>query len=186
MSLDSHRLLPFPENNHAERKFPLFSFCRGHGPDPWRKPSRRHFRKPERISQWRHQPALSDHEHRKLDVRHKVGTAVKPHIPMDRRMLLIAFAFAAAWTVTGAMAVHLPRILELAGATSIEAIAAGTLIGPAQVAARIARHLAFLRQDLAQSQVSVRLNNSSVGYAGRDCRLLHGVPHSGNMKIWGF
>jgi hypothetical protein len=36
------------------------------------------------------------------------------------------------------MATHLPRILEAAGATSLQAIAAGTLIGPAQVAARIA------------------------------------------------
>ena len=36
------------------------------------------------------------------------------------------------------MAVHLPRILESLGATSTQAIAAGALIGPAQVAARIA------------------------------------------------
>src|SRR3984893_18706957 len=67
-----------------------------------------------------------------------VAASVKPHIPIDRTMILIAFAFAAAWMVTGAMATHLPRILEAAGATSLQAIAAGTLIGPAQVAARIA------------------------------------------------
>jgi hypothetical protein len=42
---------------------------------------------------------------------------VKPHIPIDRTMILLAFAFAAAWSVTGAMAAHLPRILEAAGAT---------------------------------------------------------------------
>ncbi len=52
-------------------------------------------------------------------------------------MILLAFAFAAAWTVTGAMAAHLPRILEAAGATTLQAVAAGALIGPAQVAARI-------------------------------------------------
>src|SRR5580700_10176610 len=34
-----------------------------------------------------------------------------------REMLLLAFVFAAAWFVTGAMAAHLPRLLELAGAT---------------------------------------------------------------------
>jgi MFS family permease len=68
----------------------------------------------------------------------EAGPLVRPHIPMDRTMMLIAFAFAAAWMVTGAMATHLPRILEAAGATSLQAIAAGTLIGPAQVAARIA------------------------------------------------
>jgi Major Facilitator Superfamily len=66
-----------------------------------------------------------------------VANAVKPHIPIDRTMALLAFAFAAAWSVTGAMAAHFPRILEAAGATSVQAIAAGALIGPAQVAARI-------------------------------------------------
>jgi MFS family permease len=64
--------------------------------------------------------------------------AVKPHIPIDRTMVLLALAFAAAWTVTGAMAAHFPRILEAMGATSAQAIAAGALIGPSQVAARIA------------------------------------------------
>ncbi|MET0709578.1 MAG: MFS transporter [Tardiphaga sp.] len=63
--------------------------------------------------------------------------AVKPHLPIDRTMVLLAFAFAAAWSVTGAMAAHLPRIMEAAGATPVQAIAAGALIGPAQVFARI-------------------------------------------------
>ncbi len=63
--------------------------------------------------------------------------AVKPHLPIDRTMVLLAFTFAAAWSVTGAMAAHLPRIMEAAGATSVQAIAAGALIGPAQVFARI-------------------------------------------------
>src|SRR5712672_1084542 len=66
-----------------------------------------------------------------------VANAVKPHIPIDRPMVLLAFAFAAAWTVTGAMAAHLPRIMEAAGATTAQAVFAGALIGPAQVAARI-------------------------------------------------
>jgi len=61
----------------------------------------------------------------------------KPHIPMDRTMWLLAAAFALAWTVTGAMAAHLPRLLEASGATPGEALAAGALIGPAQVVARI-------------------------------------------------
>ena len=64
-------------------------------------------------------------------------TAVKPHIAIDRTMVLLAFAFAAAWMVTGAMAAHFPRILEAAGASPVQAVAAGALIGPAQVAARI-------------------------------------------------
>jgi predicted MFS family arabinose efflux permease len=65
------------------------------------------------------------------------ASSLKPHIPIDRTMVLLAFAFAAAWTVTGAMAAHLPRILEAAGATGVQAVAAGALIGPAQVFARI-------------------------------------------------
>ena len=64
--------------------------------------------------------------------------AVMPHIPIDRTMVLLAVAFAATWTVTGAMAAHLPRILETLGATSLQAVTAGAFIGPAQVLARIA------------------------------------------------
>jgi hypothetical protein len=66
-----------------------------------------------------------------------VAESIKPQIPIDRTMILLAFAFAAAWSVTGAMAAHFPRILEAAGATPLQAVAAGALIGPAQVLARI-------------------------------------------------
>ena len=47
------------------------------------------------------------------------------------------FVFAATWFVTGAMAAHLPRLLEIAGASTTAAIAAAALVGPAQVAARL-------------------------------------------------
>jgi cyanate permease len=60
-----------------------------------------------------------------------------------REMLLLAFVFAAAWFVTGAMAAHLPRLLEAAGATPFEAVAAAALMGPAQVAARVVEFLAL-------------------------------------------
>ena len=63
--------------------------------------------------------------------------SVKPHIPMDRTMWLLGFAFAAGWVVSTAMAAHLPRLLEMAGATTAQAVIAGMLIGPAQVAARM-------------------------------------------------
>lgn len=69
---------------------------------------------------------------------HEAANAPSPHIPIDRTMVLLGFAFAAAWTVTAAMAVHLPRIMELLGATPAQAVFAGMMIGPAQVAARIA------------------------------------------------
>ena len=74
-----------------------------------------------------------------------VATPVKPHIPIDRTMILLAFAFAAAWSVTGAMAAHLPRIVEAAGATTAQAVFAGAMIGPAQVIARIAE-ASFLKR----------------------------------------
>jgi predicted MFS family arabinose efflux permease len=61
----------------------------------------------------------------------------KAHVPLDRRMIVLGFAFAASWMVVGAMAVHLPRLLETAGATTVQAVAAGALIGPSQVGARI-------------------------------------------------
>jgi predicted MFS family arabinose efflux permease len=65
------------------------------------------------------------------------GPIVKPHILIDRTMILLSFAFAAAWTVTSAMAAHLPRIVEAFGATPTQAVFAGMMIGPAQVAARV-------------------------------------------------
>jgi predicted MFS family arabinose efflux permease len=62
--------------------------------------------------------------------------ADKP-VPLDRPMILLGFAFAAAWIVTAGMAAHFPRIMETAGASQTQAIAAGALIGPAQVGARL-------------------------------------------------
>ena len=62
-----------------------------------------------------------------------------------REMLLVAFVFAAAWFVTGSMAAHLPRLLEMAGATPFAAITAAALVGPAQVVARTLE-FAVLRQ----------------------------------------
>ena len=52
-------------------------------------------------------------------------------------MPLLAFVFAATWFVTGAMAAHLPHLLEIAGASATAAIAAAALVGPAQVGARL-------------------------------------------------
>ena len=65
------------------------------------------------------------------------ASSAKPRIPIDRSMVLLSFAFAAAWTVTSAMAAHLPRIVEALGASQAQAIFAGAMIGPAQVAGRI-------------------------------------------------
>ena len=69
-------------------------------------------------------------------------------------MAILAFVFAATWFVTGAMAAHLPRLLERAGATPLEAVAAAALVGPAQVAARLVE---FGALRMAHPLVSARL-----------------------------
>jgi MFS family permease len=57
--------------------------------------------------------------------------------PPRGAMPILAFYFAATAFVTGALQAHLLRFLETAGATETAAIVAGTLVGPAQVAARL-------------------------------------------------
>lgn len=76
-------------------------------------------------------PSTPSHTSRAEDL------ASPAHVAIDRNMILLAVAFASAWTVTSAIAAHLPRMLEAAGATAVQAVAAGALIGPAQVAARV-------------------------------------------------
>jgi predicted MFS family arabinose efflux permease len=62
-----------------------------------------------------------------------------------REMLLLAYVFAAGWFVTGAMAAHLPTLLQVMGSTAVQAIAASALVGPAQVAARLAEFVMMRR-----------------------------------------
>jgi len=57
--------------------------------------------------------------------------------PRANGMAVLAFVFGAMGFVTGAMAAHLPRLLEMSGATATAAIFAASLMGPAQVAARL-------------------------------------------------
>lgn len=52
-------------------------------------------------------------------------------------MIVLAAVFGATWCVSTALAAHLPRLLESMGTTTAVAIFAGSLLGPAQVAARI-------------------------------------------------
>lgn len=63
----------------------------------------------------------------------------------SRAMVLMAFAFAVTWITSTAMAAHLPGILEAAGASKAEAIAAAALVGPAQVAARFLEYSVLQR-----------------------------------------
>jgi MFS family permease len=64
----------------------------------------------------------------------------------DRRtFVLLAVWFAATAFVTSALAAHLPRLLVAAGATAAVALLASMLLGPAQVAARLAEFFAMQR-----------------------------------------
>jgi predicted MFS family arabinose efflux permease len=88
-------------------------------------------------------------------------------IPLDRPMIVLALAFAASWMVVAAMAVHLPRLLEVAGATTTQAVAAGALIGPAQVAARILEASLLKRfHPMLSARLSVALHPVGAGILG--------------------
>ena len=64
-------------------------------------------------------------------------TELRSSEPPHAAMPILAFFFAATWFVQGAMAAHLPGLLQAAGASSTAAIAASALVGPAQVGARL-------------------------------------------------
>ncbi|HEX6704859.1 MAG TPA: MFS transporter [Albitalea sp.] len=63
------------------------------------------------------------------------ATTEAPH--SVRAVTLLAFVFASTWFVSTAMAAHLPRLLQATGASLAAAVAAGALVGPAQVGARM-------------------------------------------------
>jgi MFS family permease len=77
-----------------------------------------------------------------------VPKAVQEHVPVPAAdtsapktipwtMIVLASVFGATWFVSTAMAAHLPRLLEALGATPVAAVAAASLVGPAQVVARL-------------------------------------------------
>jgi MFS family permease len=70
-------------------------------------------------------------------------------------MPILAFVFAATAFVTGALAAHLPRLLEIAGVSATIAIAASALVGPAQVGARL---IEFGALRMVHPLVSARLS----------------------------
>jgi MFS family permease len=75
----------------------------------------------------------------------RAAPAAKPAVPPTaeaaketrRTAILMAFVFASGGFAAAALAAHLPALLLSAGATPAAAIAAGALMGPAQVAARV-------------------------------------------------
>ena len=87
-------------------------------------------------------------------------------------MVILAGVFGATWFVATALAAHLPRLLEALGATPAAAIAAGALVGPAQVAARLAE-FSLLRN--AAPMIAARLA-ASLHPAGAMLLALIGAP----------
>lgn len=76
-----------------------------------------------------------------------------------KEMVLLAFVFAAAWFVTGAMATQLPALLERAGSTPVQAVAAAALVGPAQVMARAAEFVVLRRiHPLVSARIAASLH----------------------------
>jgi predicted MFS family arabinose efflux permease len=92
---------------------------------------------------------------------HHATVGWKPY----REMLLLAFVFAAGWFVTGAMAAHLPGLIERAGATPLEAVAAAALVGPAQVAARLIEFSVLHRvHPLVSARIAAALHPIGAGF----------------------
>jgi len=63
--------------------------------------------------------------------------AARPDPAARHAMIVLGTVFALVYFTSTAMAAHLPRLLEAAGASATAAIAAAALVGPAQVAARL-------------------------------------------------
>lgn len=63
-----------------------------------------------------------------------------------RLLALLAFVFAATWFISTAIAVHLPVLLMATGTPLTAAVAAGALVGPAQVGGRVLEFLGLRRQ----------------------------------------
>jgi MFS family permease len=70
------------------------------------------------------------------DTSETAADTIEPEPPRGA-MLILAFFFSATRFISGAFSAHLPGLLQGAGATEIAAIAAGALVGPAQVGARL-------------------------------------------------
>lgn len=105
--------------------------------------------------------------------------------PSGWAMGLLAFVFAATWFNSTAMAAHLPGLLQAAGASTATAIAAGALIGPAQVAARLLE-FGLLRRfhPLASARLAAAAHPVAavclVGFGGPAAFLFAGLHGAGN------
>lgn len=105
--------------------------------------------------------------------------------PSSVTLGLLAFVFAATWFTSTAMAAHLPGLLQAAGATPAAAIAAGALIGPAQVAARVLEFSLLRRfHPLASARLAAAAHPLAAGclavFGGPAAFLFAGLHGAGN------
>jgi predicted MFS family arabinose efflux permease len=104
-----------------------------------------------------------------------------------RPAAILAFVFAATWFISTAMAAHLPRLLQAAGATLATAVFVGALIGPSQVGARLLE-FGLLRQvhPLLSARIAAALHPLGVlalVLGGAPAAVLFGVLHGAGNGI---
>ena len=84
---------------------------------------------------------LSIPRHGTFAAQARAATELPEAEPPRTAMPILAFFFAATWFVQGAMAAHLPGLLQAAGASALKhdypAVATAALVGPAQVCAHL-------------------------------------------------
>lgn len=98
-------------------------------------------------------------------------------VPGTGSALALATVFAIAWFISTAMATHLPQMLQVAGLSLAAAVSIGALVGPAQVAGRLAEY-ALLRH--LHPLLSARLAAAAHPFAAT-ALLLAGPPLLGAM-----
>ena len=108
--------------------------------------------------------------------------------PRDRRMLLVSFLFTATGMVTIGIGTNLPSLFLALGAGSAAAIAAGSLLGPAQVLARLLEYGAHRR---INPLISARMANAlhplaavTVALGGAAAIPLFAILHGAGAGMW--
>jgi len=108
--------------------------------------------------------------------------------PRDRRMLLVSFLFTATGMVTIGIGTNLPSLFLALGAGSAAAIAAGSLLGPAQVLARLLEYGAHRR---INPLISARVANAlhplaavTVALGGAAAIPLFAILHGAGAGMW--
>lgn len=97
------------------------------------------------------------------------------------KMAGLAYVFAAGWFVSTAMAAHLPGLLQETGVSLATALAAGVLVGPAQVGARFAEFTLMRR---AHPLVAARVA-TSLHPLGAALMMVFGMPAAGFAILHG-